>query len=122
MATSTDLGFHRTFLAHDRTLMAWIRTSLSLISFGFTIDKFFDYLIQAEHLPVPRSLLGPRRFAMGMIGIGVIALVAATVQYRHTIRTLNQDWGYQYRSLTATFAVVVSIVGLVLLAIVLFRL
>jgi uncharacterized protein DUF202 len=28
--------------------MAWIRTSLSLITFGFTIFKFFEYLATSE--------------------------------------------------------------------------
>ena len=30
----------RTRLAYERTLMAWVRTATSLISFGFTIYKF----------------------------------------------------------------------------------
>jgi putative membrane protein len=32
-----DLGVIRTLMAGDRTLMAWIRTSLSMLSFGYTI-------------------------------------------------------------------------------------
>jgi uncharacterized membrane protein YidH (DUF202 family) len=39
---SDDLSIKRTRLSYDRTLMAWIRTATSLISFGFTIYKFFD--------------------------------------------------------------------------------
>ncbi|MGB0437426.1 MAG: DUF202 domain-containing protein, partial [Mycobacterium sp.] len=35
--TSTRLAVDRTRLAAERTLMAWIRTSTSLIAFGFTI-------------------------------------------------------------------------------------
>ncbi len=42
---STELALDRTYLAHDRTLMAWVRTATSLISFGFTIYKFFQYMI-----------------------------------------------------------------------------
>ena len=42
--TGTSLAFERTYLAHERTQMAWIRTALALISFGFTIAKFFEYL------------------------------------------------------------------------------
>jgi hypothetical protein len=33
---STTLAVERTRLADERTLMAWVRTSTSLISFGFT--------------------------------------------------------------------------------------
>ena len=38
--TSTELARERSREAADRTIMAWIRTSLSLISFGFGIGKF----------------------------------------------------------------------------------
>jgi putative membrane protein len=47
--TSTRLAVERTRLANERTLMAWIRTSTSLIAFGFTILKFFQYLATQEH-------------------------------------------------------------------------
>ena len=53
MATNEELALRRTFLAHERTLMAWIRTSVSLISFGFTIYKFFQYL--AQEIPFRRQ-------------------------------------------------------------------
>lgn len=39
---SKDLGGMRTIMAADRTLMAWLRTSLSMLSFGFTIYKFLE--------------------------------------------------------------------------------
>jgi inner membrane protein YidH len=40
--TGMKLAVERTRLAHERTTMAWGRTAASLISFGFTIYKFFD--------------------------------------------------------------------------------
>jgi inner membrane protein YidH len=44
LPSSKELSLDRTIQAHDRTLMAWVRTATSLISFGFTIYKFFQYL------------------------------------------------------------------------------
>lgn len=38
----TQLAIKRTRLAYERNMMAWIRTAASLISFGFTVYKFFD--------------------------------------------------------------------------------
>ena len=42
MDASTRLSYERTMLSHDRTLMSWVRTATSLITFGFTIYKFFQ--------------------------------------------------------------------------------
>ena len=50
---STDLALRRTFMAYERTLMAWIRTATSLISFGFTIYKFFEYLVESGDILRP---------------------------------------------------------------------
>src|SRR5262249_28618447 len=38
---STELALERTRAAYERTMMAWIRTATSLITFGFTVYKFF---------------------------------------------------------------------------------
>ena len=40
--SGTKLAVDRTWLAHERTMLAWVRTAASLISFGFTIYKFFQ--------------------------------------------------------------------------------
>src|SRR5262245_22205352 len=61
--------------------MAWVRTATSLISFGFTIHKFFQYL-QEKNQGREDRIFGPREFAMVMIGIGLVALILATVQHR----------------------------------------
>ena len=44
-----DLGELRTIMAADRTLMAWVRTSLSMLSFGFTIYKVLDTAAKQGH-------------------------------------------------------------------------
>lgn len=78
---ATRLAVDRTRLAYERTLMAWTRTAMSLISFGFTIYKFFQYL--REGRPVAEAgILGPRGFALLMIGSGLAALVFATLEHR----------------------------------------
>jgi len=89
---STSLALSRTMLAHDRTLMAWVRTSTSLISFGFTIYKFFQYLREDRPPQDVERLLGPRGVALVMIGIGVGALVLATIDYRQQLGALRERY------------------------------
>src|SRR5215813_12200138 len=88
-ANSQSLAVERTFLAHERTLMAWVRTSTSLISFGFTIYKFFAYLVQMEGKIPERRGLGPREFALAMISIGIITLALALVHERKAFKLLE---------------------------------
>jgi len=38
------LALVRTRFSSERSLMAWMRTSVSLFTLGFSITKFFDYL------------------------------------------------------------------------------
>ena len=51
LPAATRLAVDRTRLAYERTLMAWTRTATSLISFGFTIYKFFEYLREGSRSP-----------------------------------------------------------------------
>ena len=119
--TSDDLALRRTFLAHDRTLMAWIRTSVSLISFGFTIYKFFQYLAETEKAHI-HTLFGPRQFALTMIGIGVLGLAFASIDHMRAMKDLEKEHGATYRSLTGKLAGILCVMGLGLMAVVLFRL
>jgi putative membrane protein len=121
MAGENDLSIRRTFLAHERTLMAWIRTSTSLISFGFATYKFFEYLKEAEPVKPYPHLLGPREFALIMISLGVIALVIAAIQNVRTMKEMRENFGEMHRSLAGGLAIVLSVIGIVFLTVVWFR-
>ena len=121
MTSENSLALKRTFMAHERTLMAWIRTSTSLITFGFTIYKFFAYLVEADDTPLADSVVGPREFALAMISIGLVTLAVAAVQYKNSLQLLEQEFGEKYRSLAGALAMVVSFLGLGVLIVVLLR-
>ena len=82
---STTLAVDRTRLAYERTLMAWIRTATSLITFGFTIYKFFQIELAREG-PRTNRLIGPREFALLMIVIGLVSLLMATLEHRRDLK------------------------------------
>ena len=60
-------------MSADRTLMAVIRTSLSLITFGFTIFQFFRSLREAALLSGTNH--GARNFGLALVSLGVAILV-----------------------------------------------
>ena len=68
-------------------MMAWIRTATSLISFGFSIYKFFQ--LEAPRRAEQAYLIGPREFAIILVSIGLLSLLMATIQYRQQIRNLR---------------------------------
>jgi inner membrane protein YidH len=109
--SGTELALKRTLLAHERTLMAWIRTSASLISFGFTIYKFFEYFAEARAVSPAPHLFGPRHFGMGMIVVGVFALVLAIIDYGREMNVLQAEYGPIRRPAVGKIASLVSILG-----------
>ncbi len=119
---ATVLAVERTRIAHDRTLLAWVRTSISLITFGFTIYKFFQYLRDSSGGAAASSPAGPRRFGLIMILLGLVSLVMATVQYRSDLARLAARFGPQPRSLAAALALLVGVLGVIGLFFVYFRL
>lgn len=92
---NTELAKERSREAADRTLLAWIRTGLSLIGFGFGIGKFYDYMqtagIHQELDPVRSTLI----FGASFIVLGILALVAAVIQHIRLLRRLDHP-SYSY--------------------------
>lgn len=111
--TATELARERNREAADRTLMAWIRTTLSLIGFGFGIGKFYDYLEKA-HLdeaidPIRSTLILGGSFII----LGMLALLAAVIQHGRILNRLDhRDFAYTaLRPITLTVAVALLLIG-----------
>ena len=118
--SSTQLALDRTRLAFERTTMAWVRTATSLITFGFSVYKFFQIEANKE---VPGRIIGPREFALMMISIGIFALIIATVQHVQSMRTMRAHSRGMHvpRSLAALVGGLMSLLGLVALIAVILR-
>ena len=117
----TRLAVDRTRLAYERTLMAWVRTAASLISFGFTIHKFFQYQLEQGQKPLGDAVIGPREFALIMISIGIVSLVVSTVQHRQSLAALRASYGgdvvpYSTATLVAGLFSVLGVLALVAVA------
>lgn len=110
--TGTRLAVDRTRLAYERTMMAWVRTGTSMISFGFTIYKFFQDQNDRAQPAVPARLIGPREFALIMIGTGLVALFLSTIENRRSMRMLQAAYGPQPLSVAGVVAFIVSGLGL----------
>jgi putative membrane protein len=116
---STILAYDRSRLAYQRTLLSWVRTATALITFGFAIYNF--HRITTGDRPSNR-LIGPHEFALVMVGIGLVALLLAMIEYRRDIRALAAQYPEIPRSpLPGAVALLVSILGLAALVAIIFR-
>jgi putative membrane protein len=116
---STRLAFERTRNSYENTMMSWIRTATSLITFGFSIYKFFQ--IEAPSEKQRNYLIGPREFAIALVCIGLLSLVLATLENRQNIRELGAEYAGKQRSLSVLVAALISILGVLALLAMIFR-
>jgi len=77
----------RTALSSEQTLMSWVRTSLSLFAFGFSIAQFFQYLAGQTEAGLSEN---PRRLGIALIVLGILTLILAIFEYVRTIRLLEE--------------------------------
>ena len=111
--TATELTKERNRLAADRTLMAWIRTSLSLIGFGFGIGKLFEYLRAAGLREAADPIRSTKIFGGSFIILGMLALLAAVIQHTRIRKRLEHpDFAYDaMRPIAATVAIMLLLIG-----------
>jgi putative membrane protein len=98
-------------IAGERTLMAWIRTALSMIGSGFAIYKFFQYLpedIAKGNIARPQA---PRNLGLTLIGLGTLALVAATWQHRTFLHVIGARKSRHVWSVSFGIALAVILIG-----------
>ena len=108
-----DLGAMRTVMAADRTLMAWIRTALSLYSFGFAIYKILQELEQTGK-PLPQES-SPRNIGVFLAITGTTAMAMGTIEYWQTIHELRRDTDFWYLRPALVMSLLMSIFGVVLI-------
>lgn len=115
----SDLDDPRVFFAAERTLLAWNRTGLTIMAFGFVVERFglFMQLFAAEG---GTSLARGASFwiGIGFILLGAASAGAAVLQYRKVLRTLKaQEIPEGYRVAAGAIAnVMVALLGVALCA------
>jgi putative membrane protein len=109
----TLLAMERNYLAAERTMMAWIRTAISMIGFGFTLAKLFQSLAESHIFlkgPAGRTWT-PQGVGMVLIALGTVALIAAVFDHSREVRRL-QAAGLKTRfSLSAAVGTALAALG-----------
>jgi len=110
----------RVFFAAERTLLAWLRTGLTIVALGFVVSRF-GLFVQLLALQSPASASAIHSSWSAVLGVafvivGSLAIVAAAVQHRRFVATLPQrDLPAAYsRTFALALSFLVGALGLVL--------
>jgi len=85
----SHFSWMRTRLSVERTMMSWIRTSVALIGFGFTIVQFFERFSAFEGVGPAQRPWAPRYVGLSLIATGVLVLLISGWQYRSVLHYLK---------------------------------
>ena len=114
---ANELAKERNRAAYDRTLMAWIRTAISLIAFGFAIAKSYEYIQMDEMEKTGRfidQIHAPLWFGMSFIVLGMLCILGGVIQYGEVVKRI-QSAQFTYgepRPLVKIVALILLIIGI----------
>jgi len=110
----------RIFFAAERTLLAWLRTGLTVMGLGFVVARFglFLRLLSQQHQGIIGQSQSGASAVLGVlfVVVGAIAILVATAQHRRYIVTLPQaDLPMSYsRAFAVVLSAAVGLLGLLL--------
>jgi putative membrane protein len=103
-------------LAAERTFLAWIRTGLALMGFGFVVSRFGLFLRElaaVQKMPQPLSHGISLWLGLGLVVLGVVLNVAALMRYRRYLKDLAEGIIPQPKARLETLvAVALTVLGL----------
>ncbi len=106
-------------LANERTLLAWIRTSIAIIVFGFVVARFGIALRQLSALsgrsPAPGRLGASAYLGAAFVAVGVLFAAAAWVHYARTREAIEQNSFRPASPAGVILTIVVALFGLALI-------
>ncbi|MTJ53022.1 DUF202 domain-containing protein [Anabaena sp. UHCC 0253] len=81
--------------ANERTFLAWLRTSIALISFGFAISRFGIFLRQinaafTQQEPIVNPLINSENLGIFLVIFGIITIVLAAWRYNQIFWQIEQ--------------------------------
>ena len=92
---SDELARERNREAADRTLLAWIRTSLAMISLGFGIERLGQAALSLDGKLSGFSALKTQLFGATLIVLGMTATLAGMWEHRGMLFAISRD-DYRY--------------------------
>jgi len=91
----------RVHMANERTFLAWIRTSIGVMAFGFVVEKFalfmkqLSYFLGRSGFPTSQPLPSSRGYSailgIFLVGLGAVMGLLAFIRYKKVERQIDED-------------------------------
>jgi len=85
----------RVHMANERTFLAWIRTSIAIMAFGFVVEKFALFLKQISYFLGKETVLPSRGyssiFGILLVALGALMGILAFIRYKKVERQIDED-------------------------------
>jgi putative membrane protein len=84
-------------LANERTMLAWIRTAIAVMTFGVGINRFSLFLVEfGKVVPGGRTENAmanahAEQLGIGLVGLGLLVMLGGTWHYLHVARTIDDE-------------------------------
>jgi putative membrane protein len=106
--SDNERGDPRIYMAAERTFLAWIRTAIALMAFGFVISRFGLFLrMLAASTVAPQEGSGASVIVgMSLIAVGVVVTIVAAIRHHRYVRAIDTG---RFRSVFgSTFAFAIA--------------
>lgn len=107
-------------LANERTFLAWIRTAIGVMAFGFVVVKFSLFIRQIaivtgtqDELPRPGY---SRPMGIGIVILGVASLLFGAWRYYRTAQQIQSSKYSHHSTILYTFVAFLLIIGALIVA------
>lgn len=88
VSADSHFGWIRTRLAAENTMLAYLRTSVALIGFGFAIVQFLSNVQGIPGAADPRFPNLPLYMGLALIFCGIVTAIIAMIEFRWTVQYL----------------------------------
>lgn len=121
---SAKVGNRRVHMANERTFLAWIRTSIGIMAFGFVVEKFALFLKQMSIILEPSITENTLPLSHGysaiigifLVGLGTLLVLLAFVRYKKVQRQIDTDTFRPSSILDLIITVSILVVGVLLVS------